>query len=72
MNNSYYAYFLDLVFSDILYLFVSLENRNFKRTKDVEKNKEEEHFPLISRNQHDSKSGVEGIELKKIFFLNKP
>lgn len=54
--------FLDFFLSDILYLFVSLENRNSKTNEDVEENKEEEHLPLISQNQHDiNESCVEGI-----------
>lgn len=54
--------FLDFFLSDILYLFVSLENRNSKTNEDVEENKEEEHLPLISQNQHDiNELCVEGI-----------
>lgn len=54
--------FLDFFLSDILYLFVSLENRNSKTNEDVEENKEEEHLPLISQNQHDiNESCVKGI-----------
>lgn len=54
--------FLDSFLSDILYLFVSLENRNSKTNEDVEENKEEEHLPLISQNQQDiNESCVKGI-----------
>lgn len=54
--------FLDFFLSDILYLFVSLENRNSKTNEDVEENKEEEHLPLISQNQQDiNESCVKGI-----------
>lgn len=39
-----------------------LGNRNSRRNIDVEKNKEEEHLPLISQNQLDiNESCVEGI-----------
>lgn len=56
------CFFLDFFLSDILYLFVSLENRNSKTNEDVEENKEEEHLPLISQNQHDiNELCVEGI-----------